>query len=520
MSSDFWAGYVEYGNEWLPMKLSRLIAGLETTDTSGPLTVDIAGIAYHSGQVKPGYLFVALKGSNQNGNAFIPEALSRGARALISEDAVCCDAPATCVRVLNSRSALALVAARFFGDPSLHTTIIGVTGTNGKTTTTYILESMMHQAGYAPAVIGTINYRFGTTMAKSAHTTPESLELQGLLATMREGGVTHVAMEVSSHALDQDRVRGVHFDVAVFTNLTADHLDYHKTIEQYGKSKEKLFSCFLEQRSGGKQTYAVINIDDLFGRHLETVTSARKLRYGFSALVDITIERPSISLEGISGCLKTPRGDVDFHTSLVGRYNLYNIMAAAGAALCLDVPLEAICAGLEHLAQVPGRMERVREGIDFTVLVDYAHTPDALEKTLASVQELSPKRIITVFGCGGDRDRSKRPVMGRIAGLMSDVVIITSDNPRREHPEQIINEILKGLSDTDIAPIGSAAGGQKKGYLVMADRREAIATALNMAREGEAVVIAGKGHEDYQIIGNQVLPFDDRNVVRELLGAR
>ncbi len=499
--------------------MGKLIEEIETTRIRGPLSANITGLAHDSRQVHSGDLFVAVKGTTHDGHAFISEALRKGARAIISEEPYSDDAESTCVQVPDSRYALAQLSARFFGNPSMGMKVVGITGTNGKTTTTYLLESIFRRAGDNPGVIGTVNYRFGTAMMKSANTTPGVIEMQHLLRDMKEGGVSHVVMEVSSHALDQDRVEGIHFDVAVFTNLTSDHLDYHKTIDHYVQSKEKLFSRFLEQSDRSKKKFAVINNDDPFAKQMEGRSTAERIHYGLRNGVDVTIENLSASLHGISGRMKTFKGASDFYTPLIGMFNIYNVMAAASTALCLDVPLETICSGIEALPAVPGRMERIGEGTVFNVLVDYAHTPDALGKTLSSVRDMGRHRIITVFGCGGDRDRSKRPVMGRIAGSKSDVVIVTSDNPRREKPEQIIGEILAGLEESGMPSLSSPTHHGETGYLVVEDRRQAITTALAIAREGDIVLVAGKGHEDYQIVGTKIVPFDDREVIRAILDA-
>nr|MBP7322119.1 UDP-N-acetylmuramoyl-L-alanyl-D-glutamate--2,6-diaminopimelate ligase [Deltaproteobacteria bacterium] len=501
-------------------QLNHLISGLEIIDMVGPVDIPITGIAYHSKTVRPGYLFVALKGAGQDGHAFIPEAVKAGAAAVLGEDTAPAAFPATFIRVRRSRPALAQVAARFFANPSKSIPVVGITGTNGKTTTTYIIESILNQAGFRPGIIGTINYRFAQTVLKSSHTTPESLDLQQLLATMVEEDVSHVVMEVSSHALDQDRVEGIDFDIAVFTNLTQDHLDYHKTIERYSKSKAKLFSQFLTRGEAGRQKVAVINSDDPFGLRLVELTAANVIRYGLEGSRDITVERIVLSRDGIAGRLKTAAGDIDFRTRLLGRFNLYNIMAATGVTLSLGIAPEAIESGLACLAAVPGRLEPVETGTDVTILVDYAHTPDALEKTLASVRPLAPARVLTVFGCGGNRDRGKRPLMGRIAALMSDVVIVTSDNPRCEEPQEIVNEILPGIQEAGVSRIEAGAAVEEKGYVVVLDRRNALELALSLARKGDTVVVAGKGHEDYQIIGTEVRHFDDREVLRELLASR
>lgn len=503
-----------------PMKLSALIEGLETKKVSGNVTEDILGIAHHSSHVRSGFLFVAQRGGKHNGHDFISEAIRQGAKAIVAEALPETNLSVTWIEVPDSRKALARVSANFWGDPSLKMKVVGITGTNGKTTTSYLLESIVHYAGYTPGVIGTINYRFGSQVIKSSHTTPESLEIQKLLAHMLKEKVTHAIIEVSSHALVQDRVEGVHFDVGVFTNLTSEHLDYHGTIEHYAQSKAKLFSYFLEKSFALGLKFAVLNQDDLQADYFCSLTSAQVIRYGMGKGADITIEEAMVSAEGISGHLKTPHGAIRFKTPLLGRFNLYNVMAATGAAISLDIPLECVSAALECIKPVPGRMEKVGEGIDFTVLVDYAHTPDALEKVLYAIRELSPHRVITVFGCGGERDRTKRPMMGRIAARLSDIVIITSDNPRSERPEEIISEIKEGVEEMGIPNISSFPSEQHKGYLTVVDRRKAIKTALRIAQKNDIVLVAGKGHEDYQILGNQIIAFDDRKEIAEALKER
>lgn len=502
------------------MRLRNLIKGVKITSISGTLNEDVLGVAYHSERVQPNGVFVAMRGLHHDGHAFIAHAIRNGAKAIVAEELPEHVKGVTMIRVPDSRRALARISATFYGDPSLHLKVIGITGTNGKTTTSYLLESIVHQAGYAPGVVGTINCRFGSQISKTSNTTPESLELQRLLGQMAENKISHVVMEVSSHALDQNRVAGVHFNGCVFTNLTPEHLDYHGTIERYAQTKAKLFSQFLEESTVSGEKFAVINRDDPYADYVCSSTSAWVVRYGMTPNADITIEDAAISSEEMRGVLKTFRGDITFHTPLLGRFNLHNVMAAAGAALCLDIPLESIRSGLENVAAIPGRMERVEGAVGFTVLVDYAHTPDALEKVLASLRELSPGRILVVFGCGGDRDRGKRPIMGRIAALLSEVVILTSDNPRTEKPERIVSEIEEGISDTGLRKLTPSSGNQQRGYLIVVDRREAIRTAIGMAQGGDLVLIAGKGHENYQILGTHTIAFDDRKEIEKALQER
>ncbi|MBN2468315.1 MAG: UDP-N-acetylmuramoyl-L-alanyl-D-glutamate--2,6-diaminopimelate ligase, partial [Deltaproteobacteria bacterium] len=369
-------------------------------------------------------------------------------------------------------------------------------------------------------VIGTINYRFGNRIIEAPTTTPQSLEIQKLLAEMIKEGVSHVVMEVSSHAVDQRRIAGVHFDVGVFTNITSEHLDYHGTIEEYAKCKAMFFSHSLINSESQRPKYAVINQDDPYADYFASRTAARIIRYGLGRDVDITVVEEHVSYQGIAGRLKTPDGDIRFRSTLLGRFNLCNIMAAAGVAYALGIPLESVRAGIETCTSVPGRMERVGEEIDYTVIVDYAHTPDALEKVLHSIREFAPERIIAVFGCGGDRDRLKRPVMGEIAAMLADVVIVTSDNPRREGPEQIMEEIEAGIKRIDMPKMDGSLHETGTGYMMVVDREEAIRTALSLARKGDVVLVAGKGHEAYQTAGDRRIPFDDRLKVVKFLQER
>lgn len=499
------------------MKLNQLIEGLEIINIIGSRSREILGIAGNSKEVKPKFLFVARKGLSHNGHDFIPEATSRGANAIVAETMPQNITGATYIQVPDSRKALALLSARFLGEPSLKMKVVGITGTNGKTTTSYLLESVFRHAGYNPGIIGTINYRFGKKVISPPNTTPESLEIQKLFARMVADEVSHVVMEVSSHALDQNRVEGVNFDVGVFTNLTSEHLDYHGTMEQYARSKAKLFSRFLEESKTSGIKFAVLNQDDPQSNYFRSLTSAQIILYGMGNGVDITIEEAKVLPEGLGGTVKTPQGNIPFNCPLLGRFNLYNLMAATGAAMSLNTPLESIRSGIERFASVPGRMERVGKGIDFTVLVDYAHTPDALKQVLLSLKEFAPKRIITLFGCGGDRDRSKRPRMGRIAARLSDLVVITSDNPRTEKPELIISEIEEGIKNAGMERILFPSSNHSKGYLTVLDRFKAIQIVLRMARKGDIILVAGKGHEDYQILGKQKIAFDDRKKIEEAL---
>ncbi|VBB47181.1 UDP-N-acetylmuramoyl-L-alanyl-D-glutamate:meso-diaminopimelate ligase [uncultured Desulfatiglans sp.] len=502
--------------------LSALLAGLAESGPAVSLSgIQITGLAYDSRAVQPGYLFVAMRGLKADGHLFIQDAITRGAAAVVGEAPPPARVGAPFITVADSRSALATLSARFYGAPYRQLKLIGITGTNGKTTTSYLIESIIQAAGSTPGVMGTINHRCPGKEWKVPMTTPESLEIMRGLRTMADAGVTHVVMEVSSHALKQHRVEGCPFSVAVFTNLSRDHLDYHATMEDYFEAKSRLFSdlgqCGLLD---GVTPAAVINMDDPAGRRLKALTSAAILTYGIEPGCDISASRVRFHRGGLTAICHTPAGDIAIRSTLVGTFNLHNIMAAVGAGLALGFPPEAIAAGIETLHGVPGRLEPVANTRSVTILVDYAHTPDALEKVLDALRPLTSGRLITVFGCGGDRDAGKRPQMGRVTAALSDVVVITSDNPRSEKPDEVIAQIEAGVLSAGCERIPETPGGEAKntslkGYLVVVDRRKAIARAVCLARPGDVVLIAGKGHEDYQIVGDQTLPFDDRKVAAE-----
>jgi UDP-N-acetylmuramoyl-L-alanyl-D-glutamate--2,6-diaminopimelate ligase len=464
------------------------------------------GITSDSRQVKAGTLFVAVSGLSQDGHTFINKAIEQGATSVIGEHELSPSVPY--LKVSDSRAVLAELASVFYGDPSLSLKMAAVTGTSGKTTITYILESILHAAGAKVGVIGTVNFRFGKKIYPSTHTTPGPVELQKLLAEMKSEGVTHVVMEVSSHALKQHRVSGIAFDTMGFSNLTPEHLDFHPDMEDYFRSKSMLFMDFFEKaKEAGKTPVRVINADDRYGLKLlgelgtNPTNSTQAYAIGKTELKD--------SLSGISG--KT--GSVHVQSALMGQFNISNLLCAIGMAQGLGVPTQAIEVGIKRLLAVPGRLERVPNAKGIHVFVDYAHKSDALEKVLKNLQGLmSPERkIITVFGCGGDRDRIKRPVMGRIAVELSNEVIVTSDNPRKEDPHAIIGEIVAGIEEF------RKAHGNRVPYMVEPDRKKAIEKAIEIARAGDLVLIAGKGHEDYQIIGTQKLHFDDREVASKAL---
>jgi UDP-N-acetylmuramoyl-L-alanyl-D-glutamate--2,6-diaminopimelate ligase len=408
---------------------------------------------------------------------------------------------------------MAQVAAEFYGNPTLKRPLVGITGTNGKTTTTYLIEAILAAADMPAAVLGTISYRFGATQIEASHTTPESTDLQAALRRLADVGAKAFVMEVSSHALEQKRVDGCHFDVGVFSNLTRDHLDYHKTMDSYLESKLRLFSELLRPTPDKPQRCAAINMDDPYGAVIAARAACPVITYGIEHRGDVQATDVASSVGGLSGTLVTPKGSVRFASRLVGRFNLYNILAAASAGIALDLPLAAIKDGIEGHTTVPGRMERVDNTRGVTLLVDYAHTGDALENVLSTLKELAGARIITLFGCGGDRDPGKRPIMGRTAARLSDLAIATSDNPRTEDPLAILAQVRDGITPLGIreyAPEELSGGFSEKGFIMLENRRAAIRLAIGLARPGDIVLLAGKGHEDYQIIGRTKHHFDDR----------
>ena len=496
------------------MQLLKLINGLAQQKVQGPLDLEITGIAYDSRKVIPGGLFVAVSGHRQDGHRFVGQALAQGAVAVAAERELP-QLPAAVARITvpDSREALAHLAAVFYDYPAKKMHLIGITGTNGKTTTAYLLESILKASGIRVGVLGTIEYRSGSRIWPAPVTTPESLDLQYYLSEMVREGVTHAVMEVSSHALEQGRCRGLNFEVGVFTNLTRDHLDYHQNMEAYYQAKAKLFFHYLGETAFSPGARAIINRDDFFGERLWAEAAVPKIDYGMekeTAYRPLTVHA---SFQGTQVQIQTPRGAFEVTSPLIGRHNVYNVLAAWAAGDALHLPTERLQEGIRSLDKVPGRMEPVPNPKDLSILVDYAHTPEALRFALTSLKELTSKRIIIVFGCGGDRDATKRPHMGQIAGEMSQLAIITSDNPRSEDPLNIIAQIEAGAREQKMRPYDPAALTQvpeQPGYAVIPDRREAIRRAVQWAGPREVILIAGKGHENVQLVGNRTLPFDDR----------
>jgi UDP-N-acetylmuramoyl-L-alanyl-D-glutamate--2,6-diaminopimelate ligase len=496
------------------MKISTLLKSLSPSRIKGSLNTEITGLFYDSRKVTPGGAFFALRGMMADGHCFIDDALARGACAVFMEEERSLPDGVTGILVGNARRALALAAAAYYGDPTDAIPVIGVTGTNGKTTVTYLIESILRAAGRNPAVFGTIDYRFGGRHLPSPHTTPESVDLLKTVTEFRREGADSLVMEVSSHGLDQDRAGGVRFDVGVFTNLTSEHLDYHGDMERYFASKSRLFTG-----PGSATGRAVINIDNSYGARLAAQLK-NSLTCGTARKADIRPRGMHFSLVGIEGVVETPWGPFGLCSRLLGKFNLQNLLCAAGAGLVLNIPPEVVAEGLNTTIQVPGRLESIENDRNVLILVDYAHTGDALGKVLTTLGSLSPRRIITVFGCGGDRDHSKRPVMGELAARLSGLVVLTSDNPRTEDPLAILDEVREGVQRIHPRECSrqEAASLPGKGFIAIPDRREAIVFAVAILRPGDLLLVAGKGHEDYQIMGHERIHFDDREELRRALG--
>jgi UDP-N-acetylmuramyl-tripeptide synthetase len=490
------------------MKLSELLAGVPVAGQSGP-DGEIGDVRDDSRQVRAGDLFVAVRGQTVDGHEFVKTALAQGARAIVAEREVDAPPTVTVVRVPSGAKALARIAANRWGRPAEALTMIGVTGTNGKTTSTFLAEALVRAAGGEPGVLGTVTYRYRDASRAAPFTTPTPLELHATLAEMRDAGVTHVAMECSSHALALDRLEGVSYQVAAFTNLTQDHLDFHGTMEAYAEAKAQLFREHV--RPGGA---SVILMDHAQADQM--AKAARGLILRVSTLDqpgDVRLRAFSQDVAGIRATFDTPAGEVKLASPLIGRFNLENLAVAVGVGVGLGFDAATIARALDGVSGVPGRVERVpaADARGFGVFVDYAHTPDALERVMAAARPLARGRLIVVFGCGGDRDRTKRPIMGRAAARDADLAIVTSDNPRTEEPASIVEMIVEGVMQEpsprlDARELATA----KRGWVAIVDRRAAIGAAMGAARPGDVVVIAGKGHEDYQIIGKTKHHFDDR----------
>ena len=496
------------------MQLHDLLNTIEPDAVQGLTDMSITGLACDSRQVVEGSVFFALPGTRSDGRVYIPEALAAGAVAVVTTSFAGLPTVSGCcfIRVDNVRRVMAKVAAQYYGYPGQGIPVIGVTGTNGKTTVTYLLEAILKSAGYSPAVFGTVSYRLGDNLCYEAtHTTPESLELMKILAEFRQQGADALVVEVSSHALEQHRVDGLTFDLAVFTNLTPEHLDYHAGMEEYFASKCRLFRDLLGQGT------AVINVDDSYGmRLLETLPAA--VSFGTAPSSDLYPRQVSVTRDGIHGIFTNNRQDVLVDSPMIGAFNVSNLMAAVTAAQQLGVSSARIAAGISAAPQVPGRLERVGNQRGVLALVDYAHTGDALEQALKTLSDIDHHRLYTLVGCGGDRDPGKRPLMAAAAVKYSDLAIFTSDNPRTEDPYAILEQIRAGALAAGGCELDPAeAGAAGKGFVVIPDRRSAIDFAAGLAGDGDLLLVAGKGHEDYQILGTTKIHFDDREELQRAL---
>ncbi|MDO8662052.1 MAG: UDP-N-acetylmuramoyl-L-alanyl-D-glutamate--2,6-diaminopimelate ligase [Candidatus Omnitrophota bacterium] len=456
----------------------------------------VSGISSNSKTIRKNFIFVAVKGSQIDGSKFIGEALAKGAKFIVCDSNVKIkySGPVKFIRVKDTRFALARLAACFYNDPSEKIKVIGITGTNGKTTISYLLEAILKESEAYPGVIGTVNYRYKNKVIPAKNTTPGPVEIQSLLADMAKGGIDYAAMEVSSHALDQDRVEGVNFHSAIFTNLTQDHLDYHKTIKDYFNAKAKLFKQI------SPQSFVVINNDDKYSLRLKKITPAKIITYGIKNRADLRAQDIKFDINYTEFNLFLRARRIKFRIKLIGRHNIYNMLAACAWGIKEGIALKIIKRALEKFSSVPGRLERINSKKGFCVFIDYAHTDDALKNCLKALRQFSPKRIITLFGCGGERDKLKRPKMGKVVTSLSDLAVITSDNPRSEDPGDIIKDIEKGI--------------KRSNYRVILERGKAIQKTLLLARAGDIVLLAGKGHEHYQVLKDKTIHFDDKEEAR------
>ena len=485
------------------MTLGETLSGAGLKQPLAPelAATPIQGLDYDSRRVQPGFVFFAFPGSRTDGRRFAEDAVARGAVAVVSESPAPEGFAAAWIEAVHGRRALALAARNFYGAPDERLALTGITGTNGKTTTGFLIDAVMRAAGITTALIGTIEYHLAGRVLPAVNTTPESLDLMRIFAELEQAEGTAVTMEVSSHALALGRVYGLHFHTAVFTNLTRDHLDFHGTMEDYFAAKQMLF----EGAGAPAPPFAVLNRDDEYARRIKAHSGTEVIWYGLRQDATLRARHIASGFQGLKFEVQAGKQRFAVESPLIGKINVYNILAACGAGLSYGMDGEAIARGIAGLRAVPGRFERVDEGQPFTVVVDYAHTDDALRNVIAVARGLNPKRVITLFGCGGDRDRSKRPLMGQAAAEASDFVVLTSDNPRSEEPLAIMNDALVGIRRVDVP------------HIVEPDRATAIARALKEARAGDIVILAGKGHEPYQVLKDRTIPFDDRAVASEVL---
>lgn len=486
------------------MNLINLCSPILNKRIVGNIDLNINGIEVDSRKVKSGNLFICLPGFTVDGHDYANKAVENGAVALVCQRELPIAVPQ--IIVTDSRFAMSVMSDIFYEQPSHKLRVIGVTGTNGKTTTTHLIEKILADQGYLSGLIGTIKTKIGTEVFENKNTTPDSIELQKSFAKMVDVGSDYVIMEVSSHALDLGRVKGVDYNIAVFTNLTQDHLDYHHTMDQYRNAKGLFFSqlgnSYEKERKENK--YAILNGDDVASEYYKRVTASQVITYGIDNEADVNGTDIVISANGTSFTLSSFMGSIKINLKMIGKFSVYNALAAATVAIVEGVSLESIKKSLESIDGVDGRFEAVNEGQEFTVIVDYAHTPDSLENVLKTVKEFAQGKVFCIFGAGGDRDRTKRPIMGQIATKYSDFTIITSDNPRSEDPDMIIADILEGVKKISV----------NNSYIAITDRKSAIEYAIANAKAQDVILIAGKGHETYQIIGTEVIHFDDREIAR------
>jgi len=492
------------------MKLIELIRDIKVLRLDGEADIEISGIAYDSRRVKKGDVFVAVPGLIYDGSHFIPMALSNGAAAVVAEKDIDLKGKAAKITVPSARSTLADLSCAYFGHPSRKLNITGITGTNGKTTTAYLLDSVFKKAGFKTGLIGTVETKIADRIISSDLTTPESLELQGYFAEMIKEGVTHVTMEVSSHSIAMKRIKGIEFDRAVYTNLSHDHLDFHKTLEAYFDTKMNLFRMLGSGTK--KKVCAVVNADDAYSDAVIEETNARTLTYSVKSDADVAAAIVRSDLEGLELEIKIKGEMFRLRSSLCGDFNAYNILAAFACAESLGIDRKVIASGIEALSGVPGRFEKIIEGQEFTVVVDFAHSPDSLEKLLQYVSRFKKGKVISVFGCTGDRDKLKRPVMGEISFKNSDLTILTSDDPHNEDAVQIMKEVEAGLK--------KAGATAEKQYIMISDRKAAIERSIEIAGQNDIVIIAGRGHEKIQEIKGKKIEIDDRTVAREAIKKR
>ncbi len=498
------------------MRLSLLLDALTDKDyrvsdnlSASVREIEIETIHYRAQDVRPGGLFVAIKGFAADGHDYIETAFSNGAAAVVAQREV--DVDGCVVTVADTRRAMGELSAGIYGNPADRLFMIGVTGTNGKTTSTYLIESMLLAAGMRAGVIGTINYRYGGETFPNPVTTPESVDLQRIMADMVKGGVTHLIMETSSHGIALERIRGCRYDMAVFTNLSQDHLDFHGTMTAYWECKQRLFTEYLTSENG----MAVLNRDDRWGDQLAHRLTSGLLTVGRDAGCHIRPTAARYGLSGLEAEISTPEGTLQIHSPLVGRFNLDNILLAIGVGVALSLPIDRIQNGIERVEGVPGRLEAVKKDGNRHVFVDFAHTPDALENTLGALRDVSDGRIVAVFGCGGDRDKGKRSLMGEIGMRGSDLTIVTSDNPRSEDPMEIIHQVVEGVKKVSSHYYEAESlrkGFETSGYTVVSDRKAAIEMAIAISKPEDIILIAGKGHEPYQILADRTIDFNDAEI--------